>query len=329
MHSRSHHADDPIYAALRSLRMKKQGAAVADKCALCHTPRAPSAMAGDSPAGRAGVSCAACHAVAAVGPGKGAHALRYDAAGTLRGSHDLKPGASPAHATGPALAAMKDGRTLCLACHGELQNPAGAPMCTTGAEAGEASCVGCHMASVNGPGTTGGDRGTHASHQFAGPHRAWLQDDVRMLAKAVDVAVDARADGVTVTLVNKSGHAFPSGFPGRMAVVQIQGLDGAGVALWKSQPGHADGVLNTVYTDAAGKIVLPPFSVKRVRDTRLKPGETRVIRYVPPAPGAERVRVALAYHLVPPPAVKVLGLSAAPEAKPRVFYTTEVPVAQR
>lgn len=326
MHSRAHHAADPVFGALRSLRMKKQGAQIAGKCAQCHTPRAPQAV--DSPAAKAGVSCAACHAVAAVGPGKGAKALTWDPQGVLRGAHDLPAGASPAHGTGPGLAAMKDGRTLCLACHGQLQNPAGVTMCSTGTEVGaEQPCTGCHMAQADGPGATGGQRTTHASHRFGGPHRAWLQDDISVLAAAVDVAVAATPEAVTVTLVNKSGHAFPSGFPGRMAVVQIVGLDGAGKAIWRSQPGHADGMLNSVYVDADGKPVLPPFSVRLLRDNRLKPAETRAIRFAAPKPGAKRVRVALAYHLVPPPALKVLGLEGAPEGRPKVFYSTEVEVA--
>jgi hypothetical protein len=114
MHARAHQDNDPVYAGMRTLRMKKQGEGVAAKCAVCHNPMAPEAP--DSPAGKAGVGCGACH-------GEG------------------------------AVADASDGRTLCLHCHDATQNPAGVAACTTGPEnqeAGGAACTACHMRATDG-----------------------------------------------------------------------------------------------------------------------------------------------------------------------------------
>lgn len=111
MHSRAHHDNDPVYGAMRTLRMKKQGEAVGAKCQKCHNPMAPDAP--DSPAGRAGVGCGACHDLADVDAGK-----------------------------------VPDERTLCMTCHEATKNAAGVAACTTGPEnqeAGGLACGACHL----------------------------------------------------------------------------------------------------------------------------------------------------------------------------------------
>jgi len=328
MHSRAHADQDPLFAAMRSLRMDKQGAEVADKCAQCHTPRSPQAP--DAAAGRVGVSCAACHTVTAVDPSqpaRGAARLTFGDGSVLYGPHDLAENASPVHGTGPAPAHLTDGRTLCLACHGEMKNPKGAPTCTTGVELADhgedASCTSCHMPQVDGPTGAGVvPRETHASHAFLGPHRAWLQDDTSFLAQAVAIEAVIEGDALVVTLVNQSGHAFPTGFPGRMAVVVASGTSAGGDTVW-SVPGkspmkdHPEAVLNKVYVDAEGAPILPPFADKLARDNRLKPAETRTLRFSLPSEVVS-VDLKLVYHLLPPPAVAALGVQDTAEAVPKV-----------
>ena len=70
-------------------------------------------------------------------------------------------------------------------------------------------------------------------HAFLGPHHAWYHDDSTFLASSVDLLAELDGQTATVTLVNQTGHAFPSGFPGRMAVVMVKGLDAQGTAVWK------------------------------------------------------------------------------------------------
>jgi hypothetical protein len=331
MHSRAHHDEDPIYGAMRAFRMKKQGEQIAGQCAKCHNPRSPEAP--DAPAGRAGVSCATCHNVSKVHIEQGrvgVDALTWAEGDVMRSGRDLEPGASPVHGTGPALPAMKDGKTLCLSCHNATSTPGGAPACTTGPEhseyRGDQTCVSCHMPEVEGAAGAVGRQERHISHKFLGPHRAWYQDDSSFLESAVDLSAEFANGGLEVTLANKSAHGFPSGFPGRLVVVQVVGKDAAGAVTWKNfdqQPmaEHPDSVLNKVYHDAEGKSVPAPFSVKMVRDTRLETDETRVITYDVPAE-VRRVEVSLIYRLLPPKLAGVLGIADRIEATPRVIATT-------
>ena len=328
MHARAHHEDDPIYAGIRQLRMQKEGPEIARSCAVCHTPRFGGDL--DAAAARPGVACAACHAVAAVKQshdGFGANVLIAATDGMLPGPHDLEPGvAGNSHGTGPAPAHMKDGgKTLCLACHGELRGPTGVPICTTGPEAEEAptedgkTCVDCHMAEVPGPsGSVSANRKTHRSHRFAGPHRAWYQGDTSQLAESVSVAARFDAADLVVTLENRTGHGLPTGFPGRMALLVAKGFDAAGAEVWQGGgPKVAETVFRKEYVDAEGKPTLAPWAVKLASDSRLKPGETREVRLTVPEQ-VRRVEVAFLFRLLPPPLAKKIGLEGAPEDAPRV-----------
>jgi hypothetical protein len=325
MHSRAHHDADPLYAGMRTLRMGREGPALAEKCATCHSPR--DVASPDSPIARTGVSCAACHAVAEVHPDKaspGAKALTRGPEGTLRGPHDVAPGTSPVHETGPALPALVDGRTICLACHTEESNQAGLTTCETGLEMArvhdERSCTSCHMPEVAAPSGPVTTRMTHRSHAFHGPHRPYLQSDPGVLRDAVGLAVRFEGGRVVASLENKSAHAFPTGFPGRMAVLVLRGLDAGGGEVWRNvrdepMKDHPEAVLNKVFQDADGKPTLAPYGVKIARDSRLAPAEKRDIAIALPA-GVAKVEATVKLFLIAGAAAKALGVAALPEARP-------------
>jgi len=331
MHARAHYDRDPVFAAMRDLRAIKQGPQIVPKCRNCHTPRDTEDES--TLAAKAGVSCATCHNAAHVTPSevaKGAALISFDPAGTLRSARDVRAGASPAHPTGPAAPHLADGSSICLACHGAVANGAGAPTCTTGSEiaggsqAG-ASCTSCHMPSTDGASGPFSARPTHASHQFPGPHRAWYQDDVSMLASAVALDLSWEGDAVLATLSNQAAHAFPSGFPGRMATLAVVGFDESGATVWEdlpSAPSQPGALLRKVYVDDAGKPTLPPFAKALKEDTRLTADEVRTLRWSPPAE-VTRVQATLRYFLLPPPAAKAIGIQDAPESKPVVVAQTE------
>lgn len=328
MHSMAHHDRDPLYAGMRALRMKKQGPQLAARCAQCHNPVAPEAP--DSPAGLAGVSCAACHNLSGVKGGThGAASLIRDPEPTLRGPHDVAPGKAKVHGTGPAAPWITDGRSLCLTCHGEHTNGKGVPVCTTGAEVADgARCVDCHMPTVESPGGAFGGP-THRSHIFAGPHRAWLQDDVTLLSQSVSISGEIRqgAEGpeVVAEIRNVTAHDLPTGFPGRVIVFRLTGLDAQGQIVWRNDGGTPFGVppealLNKVYVDAKGQPTMPPFSVALKADRRLKPGASRTLRH--PLPSAvQTVKVQAIFHLAPPPMFALLKMTDAPEATPKIMAT--------
>lgn len=323
MHSRAHHDLDPLYGAMRTFRMAKEGPALAQKCANCHDPR--DVAAPDSPAGRSGVSCATCHDLAAVHADKrGAEALVRTPGGGFRGVHDLLPGASPVHATGPAQPALVDGRTVCLACHAQESNKAGLTTCETGLEMDKAhdarSCTSCHMPEIQAPNGPVSTRPTHRSHAFLGPHRAYLQKDAGILREAVTLAGRIDGERAVFTLENKSAHAFPTGFPARMAALVVRGLDASGAEVFrniKEEPmkDHPEAVLNKVFHDAEGKPTLAAYGVKLARDSRLGPAEKREIAVPLPA-GVVKVEATLKLWLIAGQAAKTLGVTGLPEAKP-------------
>lgn len=328
MHAQAHHSKDEIHGAMRSLRMAKQGEQIAGKCAQCHEPRDTQDL--ESTVAKTGVSCATCHNLADVDRSdgkKGAKALVWAEPGVLRGVHDTV--ATAPHGVGAPQPALVDGSTVCLACHDATKTPAGADACTTGPEYAEneadpGSCTSCHMPEVDGPSGAVSQRPTHRSHAFVGPHRAWYSDDPVTL-DAVGVTATLQGNTLTATLENRSGHGFPTGFPGRIAVVKAVALGADGEPMWtnltddpmKQDP---DAVLNKVYVDADGKPTMPPFAKELKRDSRLKAAETRTLTWTVPA-GAAAAEVKVVYRLLPPPAAKALGLTEHPKAAPRVIAT--------
>ncbi|MBX3247676.1 MAG: hypothetical protein KF901_10905 [Myxococcales bacterium] len=248
MHASAHHSNDPIFAALRALRMERQGEQIAAECGSCHHPLA--AREPDTPLAAQGVGCRSCHGVAEVKPdGSGHEALVYDEGRALHGALDLAADASPVHGTGPARSHFADGQTLCLACHGEAHNPAG-----------------------------------------------------------------------------RAAHGFPTGYPGRLAVVQAIARDAAGDEVWRAWREQAserpETMLMRTYVDAEGAPTMPPFAAALARDSRLAPGETRTLRFEVPAAAAS-AEVSLRFFLIPPPAAATLGLADSPVATPRLVARAE------
>ena len=172
-------------------------------------------------------------------------------------------------------------------------------------------------------------RDHHASHIFAGPHRAWYQDDPTFLATAVDLALGLDGSTARLQITNATGHALPTGFPGRMMLVKVRGLDAQGAEVWtnlgddpmKQDP---DAVFNKVYVDADGNPTPAPFAVELRRDNRLKPAETRVLTWTVPSDVAT-VEAKLVMRLLPPPLAATLGVAEQVEGEPRTVATVTAP----
>lgn len=318
MHARAHVGGDPLYAAMRTFRMGKEGEALGPKCDTCHTPRA--AITGSTDAG---VTCATCHTTLEVLPdAAGAKALVSAPEGVFVGPR-TRTGTS--HGTVQGSSALADGQTICLACHAATTTPQGLASCTTGPEHAElgsgASCTSCHMPRVPGPNGAVSNGRDHASHAFLGPHRAWYQDDPAFLGTAIGVTADWEASGLTLTVANQSGHAVPTGFPGRMAWLKVTAFDTAGQEVWSNATDDPmaqapEAVWNKIYVDAEGKPTMPPYATELKADRRLQPGATVTLTYAPP-PSATRVEARLVYLLIPPPAAKAIGIEGTLEASPR------------
>jgi hypothetical protein len=316
MHAQAHHERDPIYRAMRSLRIAREGDTIAQDCARCHSPRAVSAP--DSELARAGVSCTTCHnleAVVLTADARGVEALRAAPPGVLRGPHDVAAGKAVVHGTGPAQPALVDGTTVCLACHGEERNRQGVATCSTGVEhdGDERSCTSCHMPEVAGPNGAAGARPTHRSHRFLGPHQVWQSGDLSLFTDRL--VVRGRFDGERFAAVieNRAAHSFPTGFPARLAVLAMTGFDRDGRQVWSNvgadpMADHPDAVFGKGYLDAEGKPALAPYAVRLARDHRVGRDETRELGIEVPR-AVVRVELALRLWLVAPPAAAKLGLS--------------------
>lgn len=322
MHAHATADHDPIFAGMVELRTQKEGEDIREQCASCHAPTRPKSTT-QAP----GVSCSACHNLVNVDLNhRGAKALEYASDKRMVGANHLPAQASPVHPTGSAPAWMTDGQTLCLACHGQLQNASDVPMCTTGLETAAhpqpRRCVDCHMQDTPTPGGTAG-AAHHADHRFVSVHRAWTHDDTSSLALAVDLSGQLDGETLSVTLVNRTGHAFPTGFPGRVMTMKLVGSDASGTAIWSNGSNNLmaespESVFNQVFVDDAGQPTLPPFAATRSRDNRLKPGESRSIQFTIPK-NVESVHATLAFHLVPKPAIGPLGLKGHDWTTPRPF----------
>lgn len=326
MHARAHHERDPIFAGVRTVAMAALGEQVASDCANCHTPRDPANP--DSPAGKLGVSCASCHMLDVVHPGKsGAQALGFAAVVRMRAGHDMAEGSSPAHQTGLAPDFIKDRKTVCLACHAAAKNPSGINTCSTGAEfeerkGEEKGCMDCHMPRIAGPGGIVGSRSEHARHVFLGPHRAWYHDDGEFLSTAVSLGGMLVEGGLKVTLRNQTGHGFPTGFPGRVAVLSAVGRDATGEEVWNNEDAP-QARFNKVYVDEAGKPTLPVLSKSMSVDNRLKPSESRTLAFEVPQ-AVESVELKLELRLVPTGALAKLGLQGALEGEARTVASATI-----
>jgi hypothetical protein len=332
LHTRAHHSKDPLYGALRAVRTTKQGPHIPGVCSNCHNSR--DGVDHESKAAQAGVTCATCHqvdGVHAVDGKNGIATVQVAADKTFRGPHDVANGTSPVHATGAALPELVDGSTLCLACHGEEKNAAGVSTCTTGPEYVASkdgrSCTSCHMPEVQGPSGAVTTRASHRSHAFAGPHQQHRLGGPGLLDGAVKLSGRFDGDVVVAAVENTSPHGFPTGFPARVAMLELRALDAAGKELGKnlqSDPmkDHPEAVFNRGYVDAEGKPSLAPFAAKQVRDARLKPGETREVRWTTPA-GTQQVEARVRFFLLAPFAAKLLDYTG-PETKPVMLAPVKI-----
>lgn len=312
MHAHAH--EDPIFVGVRKLRStKEQG--LEEKCGVCHEPRRA----------QTGVTCAACHAAESVEikHGRGKKALTWSK-DTLYGPHDLAPGLTPAHQTGPSKPHMKDGTNLCFACHADLSNEKGVPLCQTATEWNQAettkACAECHMPESEGPSGMVSNRKKHRSHRFTGPRQLWTETATAVRAlEMVGISGELSKGKLTIALENRTGHAFPSGFPGRMAKVVLTGRDAKGREVWKEEV-----PLRKVYVDEAGKPVIAAWAVKIAEDTRLKPTETRKLEKQVPKK-VRSVDVEVLHWLLPPPLAEKIGLKGADVAEMRVVAEGSVP----
>jgi len=286
----AHSTVSPLYLAMRRWAEEEAGPQTANLCQRCHTL----AMRGQDRTDR--VVCQACHQAQVVAE------LTVDPHLPVAAS---RPGESAPHPVLPLLA--RDPSLPCSPCHFQLENPHGVPLCTTGPEAasrpGGVGCLACHP-----------------PHTFPGT-------DLKTLAKAANLLLDQRGDRLLVTVVASGvGHALPTGTALRQVQLVVDFFDARGKLLWSNR--DRDPVLFArVLEDAEGRRPSPPWRAVRVAaDTRLSPGERRVLTFPVPR-GAREASAALFYHRAPAHLLRRFALTEDQRFEPRLMVQARLPLA--
>ncbi|HEX9101437.1 MAG TPA: hypothetical protein VF997_04500, partial [Polyangia bacterium] len=298
----------PVYVAMR------QQAGDGAGCDRCHAPFAGHADPAE-PGAHEGVNCDTCHSISAVderpqGAGFSLHTQENVKLGPLCDAKDHyfhKMGCSPLH---------KEGR-FCAACHLLYRDAGGArlPVFTEyeewrdGPAAAEGlDCQSCHMPAVKGLEVARGWK----PRPFGHDHGLLGRDgNLRRRALRLRLEVGAAAGGVhvaaSVTNVG-SGHAVPSGLPGRRVVLRVVCVDQKGQEQSRAEREYA-----RVLVDAAGRE--RPFyaATHLLRDERIGPRASRDERFELLAAQSGSVQVQLLWREVPAAWSAELGVAATGE----------------
>jgi len=311
MHAVSSKFGDPVHSAVHdafSAAMEADGKKPNYHCANCHTPTADNMAAlmkgeaapdPDNPTDRAGVTCSFCHMVDEVVPG--------DKFNSYRLSEGIKgPDADSMAPHGAVKWVFGKSYEMCLGCHGKKVGGKGGVICSM-EEEGIADCVPCHLPKAEGAPASGSNKTEHVFHGMFGGHQE------EMLRKGATVKL-ASVDGrLSVILENHNPHSFPSTNPLRVAYVKVDVIDSAGAVVFtnfRKDPSEDPSALLVKLFSAGDRVGVPSWEAEGVaRDTRLGPGEVRVIEYPLPE-GAKSARATLYYRLVAPKAIAKFGIPA-------------------
>ncbi|MBF0154670.1 MAG: cytochrome c family protein [Magnetococcales bacterium] len=339
MHAKSTALTDPIHGAVYRMEagdpsqegVLHKATNAFPVCLQCHAPiaaRDKTTKLDAKPMYSEGVNCVACHTMTSF---KGVHgeggklqlgAAAYEySANHLQGPEGAFNGKQPVPAPGggkepkvnsfphQANAALYKSSDVCLGCHQVMMNPQKVPVCQIGdqllsKEGPKAvpvpTCQSCHMPVVNG----------FSNHEIAGGHNA------ERVRKSVVLALVAKPQGgkvhATVTLRNTLLHTMPSSAPFRNVVLKVTARNAKGEVVWsnfKEAPDKEDpqALMILKLVNNEGQPVMPPQATKVGGDTRLKPGEKRVLDYSIPAGDVKTVRAELFYNLITRPMMEKMG----------------------
>lgn len=344
MHSKSTALTDPIHSAFYKAVIgnpEQEGVKKNGKypvCLQCHAPAA--AIDGKTNLAamqvyNEGINCVACHTISRYkGTRKPEGGLRlgtqaYEFSKTsLQGPGTNHTGSDWQHPIFQNSANPEVFKTnaICLGCHDQRKNSNKVALCQTGDEiaiaGGETNCLTCHMPKVNGK----------ADHRFLGGHSA------KMVSKGLEMAMTAVKKNktlvVSIKLSNLLPHNLPTGAPFRNIYVKLAGYNKQGQEIWASSQSHPakdDKKAMFMYSlgDAEGNPAPPPKATQVLGDTRLKPYETRELKYTINQENIKKLRAVAYYDLLLPPMKKKFSK---PEHKdlvtPKIIAISETVVAQ-
>jgi hypothetical protein len=273
----------PVFAALSARVATAWGEDARSRCVTCHEP----GFGGDH-----GIGCVSCHsATGNLATRDGL--LSVDPSGPVSGPF-ADPLATPAH--GSRTYGFLESPELCGTCH-ELTGPRLFHETTlsefdaSGVVASGASCATCHMPEIeSGPIALGETQArVRKDHSFVGVDPPWgatpdvaaraASRTLALLRAGIGLTATRAGAGLDIALVNRAGHAVPTGIVflrGVWVDVELTGSDGKTVELSAivdlgSQP-TSNGMPVALVTEADA-----------VKSRGLAPGETRTVHVEPPS----------------------------------------------
>ncbi len=193
---------------------------------------------------------------------------------------------------------------MCMGCHAHFENSHGQNVCTideTGASNEEKNCITCHMPQVQGSATTIKITKKHTFHGFAG-----TRNKPEMLAKYLTYNFEKTVSGFNITIKNLATHNLLL-HPLRLGKLNVRVNNGTETIKLKSTP-----FFRILGRD--GKPAMPWLATEVFKDTMLKAGESRTIKYDTVLNSGDIVEVEFGYYLVNPKMHKKLNLENSQEA---------------
>jgi hypothetical protein len=120
---------------------------------------------------------------------------------------------------------------------------------------------------------------------------------------------NAKTLNIIIKLSNQLPHNLPTGAPFRNIYVKLTGYDKKRKQVWTSSQSHPakdDKKAMFMYSlgDVEGNPATPPKATQVLNDTRLKPYETRELKYSLPSAKIVKIRAVAYYDLLLPPMKK-------------------------
>ena len=204
---------------------------------------------------------------------------------------------------------------LCMLCHAALINPNQVAICITGDEyynqsKNKKTCQSCHMPVMRINKLSGTDSLLNIhSHSFLGPH------DEDFLKNSLKISGNVTGNKLEISIDNSNTpHSYPTGTPLRIVLLKVIGLNKGGKIVfqnWLKNPVKEDNqaVFARMFTDEKGNMPCPPWqAVKVAQESRLKPGEIRILTYNLPAE-VSKISAKVFFQLAPIPILNKLKIN--------------------
>lgn len=305
MHNKSTIFKDPIHKAVwdkHPMNLQKGKY----KCAKCHTPGADNLeqLLGKgtkgvpdllNPTHTEGISCAYCHRIQSVKPGMMANINMISAeAKDYFGGMD-KPLRNKFH-----YQAKNENFTngnVCMGCHSHKKNKNKFDVCETANSSvnEKDNCITCHMPKVAGSISNKDDSPTHSYHGFPGANSGQ-----EMLSKYVEVKFIQKNDGFDISIYNQSPHDLML-HPLRLTQLHVSIQNDKNVHIFEPKS-----FVRVIGKDS--KPTAPWLANAIVKNTMIKPRETRIVHYTKALTPNDKVKVVLGYYLVNPAILKKFSL---------------------